>query len=108
MWKRFLETLSQSDPGEIARSFASADRRIRDMGISYRVHGEANERAWPLEHLPLIIGQDEWRDIAAGVEQRARLMEAILADVYGAGPPCGAGRAAGLRLRGLLRLHPSA
>lgn len=85
VWKRFLESLSESDPTELARSFGSADRRIRDMGISYRVHGEANERAWPLEHLPLIIGQDEWREIAAGVEQRARLMEAILADVYGPG-----------------------
>ncbi|MFN3892792.1 MAG: circularly permuted type 2 ATP-grasp protein [Beijerinckiaceae bacterium] len=83
IWKRFLESFSESDPTEIARSFASADRRIRDMGISYRVHGEANERAWPLERLPLLIGQDEWREIAAGVEQRARLMEAILADVYG-------------------------
>lgn len=84
-WKRFLDSLSESDTGEITRSFGAADRRIRDMGISYRVHGEANERAWPLEHLPLIIGQDEWRDIAAGVEQRARLMEAVLADVYGPG-----------------------
>lgn len=85
VWKRFLDSFSENDPQEIARSFASADRRIRDMGISYRVHGEASERTWPLERLPLIIGQDEWRDIAAGVEQRARLMEAILADVYGPG-----------------------
>jgi uncharacterized circularly permuted ATP-grasp superfamily protein/uncharacterized alpha-E superfamily protein len=85
IWNRFLESFSENDPGEITRSFANADRRIRDMGISYRVHGEANERAWPLERLPLLISQNEWRDIAAGVEQRARLMEAILADVYGAG-----------------------
>ncbi|MBX9759627.1 MAG: circularly permuted type 2 ATP-grasp protein [Beijerinckiaceae bacterium] len=100
VWTRFLETLSQSNRDEIARGFASADRRIRDMGISYRVHGEANERAWPLEHLPLLIGQDEWREIAAGVEQRARLMEAILADVYGPGRLAAQGALPGTAIAG--------
>ncbi len=100
VWRRFLESFSESDPNEIARSFASADRRIRDMGISYRVHGEANERAWPLEHLPLIIGQDEWREIAAGVEQRARLMEAILQDVYGPGSLAAEGALPGSAIAG--------
>lgn len=84
-WRRFLADLSQTRPDEINRSFAAADRRIRDMGISYRVHGELKERTWPLERLPLLIEQKEWRAIAAGVEQRARLMEAILADIYGPG-----------------------
>ena len=99
-WRRFLESFSESVPQEVARSFASADRRIRDMGISYRVHGEANERAWPLERLPLIIGQDEWREIAAGVEQRARLMEAILADVYGPGALAAEGALPGSAIAG--------
>jgi uncharacterized circularly permuted ATP-grasp superfamily protein/uncharacterized alpha-E superfamily protein len=84
-WLDFLEALAELSAEEIARRFASADRHIRDMGISYRVYGETGERSWPLSHLPLLISDEEWREIAAGVEQRANLLEAVLADVYGEG-----------------------
>ena len=84
-WRKFMAGLSRIEPDEMAQRFAGADRRIREMGISYRVPGEAAERTWPLERLPLVISDDDWREISAGVEQRARLAEAFLGDVYGAG-----------------------
>ena len=84
-WRRFMAGLSRIEPDEMAHRFAGADRRIREMGISYRVHGEANERSWPLERLPLVVSEEDWREISAGVEQRARLSEAFLRDVYGPG-----------------------
>ena len=68
---------------EIDRRFATADRHIRDTGVSYRAYGDTSERAWPLSHLPLLIEAAEWREIAAGVTQRAQLLEAVLADIYG-------------------------
>src|SRR6516225_8672729 len=82
-WLHFLQALAELDAAEIERRFASADRHIRDMGISYRVYGETGERSWPLSHLPLLISEAEWQEIAAGIEQRARLLEAVLADIYG-------------------------
>ena len=81
-WRNFLE-LIDSDDSE--RSLAAADRRIRDIGVSYRVHGEARERAWPMSRLPLLIEEGDWKEIVAGVAQRASVIEALLADVYGAG-----------------------
>jgi uncharacterized circularly permuted ATP-grasp superfamily protein/uncharacterized alpha-E superfamily protein len=80
-WRNFIE---QVDAGDSERSFAAADRRIRDVGVSYRVHGEAGERAWPMSRLPLLIEEGDWKEIVAGVTQRAALVEALLADVYGA------------------------
>jgi uncharacterized circularly permuted ATP-grasp superfamily protein/uncharacterized alpha-E superfamily protein len=80
-WRNFIE---QVDAGDSERSFAAADRRIRDVGVSYRVHGEAGERAWPMSRLPLLIEESDWKEIVAGVTQRAALVEALLADVYGA------------------------
>lgn len=80
-WRNFIE---QVDAGDSERSFAAADRRIRDVGVSYRVHGETGERAWPMSRLPLLIEESDWKDIVAGVTQRAALIEALLADVYGA------------------------
>jgi uncharacterized circularly permuted ATP-grasp superfamily protein len=40
-WTRLLGALAALSPTEIEQRFAAADRRIRDMGVSYRVHGEA-------------------------------------------------------------------
>jgi uncharacterized circularly permuted ATP-grasp superfamily protein/uncharacterized alpha-E superfamily protein len=81
-WRNFIEMID-SDDNE--RSLAAADRRIRDIGVSYRVHGEAGERAWPMSRLPLLIEESDWKEIVAGVSQRACVIEALLADVYGAG-----------------------
>jgi len=82
-WSTFLATLARIDDEQVGRRFAAADRHIRELGISYRVYGETNDRSWPLAHMPLLIPEREWREIAAGVTQRAELMDRILADVYG-------------------------
>jgi uncharacterized circularly permuted ATP-grasp superfamily protein/uncharacterized alpha-E superfamily protein len=84
-WLEFLGDLAEYPEGEIRSRFSLATRHIRDSGVSHRVYGEENERSWPLSPVPLIIGAGEWAAIAAGVEQRARLMEALLADIYGPG-----------------------
>jgi uncharacterized circularly permuted ATP-grasp superfamily protein len=55
------------------------------MGLTFRMAGEEAERDWPLTAMPLLIGGEEWATIEAGVIQRAHLLEAVLADVYGAG-----------------------
>ena len=84
-WLCFLGDVAEYPEEEFASRFSVATRHIRDTGVSYRIYGEENERSWPLNPLPLILGEKEWTQIAAGVEQRANLMEAILRDVYGDG-----------------------
>lgn len=84
-WATLLDTLAGLGRDDIDDRFAAAGRRIRDMGISYRVHGETKERTWPLSRLPLLLPQSEWREIAAGVAQRAELLDLVLRDVYGEG-----------------------
>ena len=79
-WLNFLRQLSADE-----QSLAAVDRHLQDIGVSYRVHGEARERTWPMSRLPLLIEDEEWNAIAAGVTQRARVIEAMLADVYGEG-----------------------
>ena len=84
-WLTFIARLVELGPDEMRRRFASADRHIRDTGASYRAYGDVNEKSWPIGHLPLLIEADEWRKIAAGVVQRAELLEALLKDIYGQG-----------------------
>ena len=84
-WLAFIRRLIELGPEEIERRFATADRYIRDSGVSYRAYGDAAEKSWPIGHLPLLIDAEDWRSIATGVIQRADLIETVLRDVYGEG-----------------------
>jgi uncharacterized circularly permuted ATP-grasp superfamily protein/uncharacterized alpha-E superfamily protein len=84
-WRALLDMLAALGPEEINRRFAAADRYLRSSGVFYRVYEDAAgiERPWPLSHVPLILDPTEWRGLAAGLVQRAELLEAVLADAYG-------------------------
>ncbi len=84
-WQPFLSMLARLGPDEINRRFSAADRHLRDSGVFYRVYEDpaGATRPWPLSHVPLIIEPTEWQALNAGLIQRAELMEAILADLYG-------------------------
>jgi uncharacterized circularly permuted ATP-grasp superfamily protein len=85
VWTRFFDAFSALAPGEIERRFGSADRHLREAGVSYRAPGETSDRIWPLSHLPLLIDDAEWRQLSAGIVQRAELIELVLSDLYGEG-----------------------
>ncbi len=82
-WPRLLDRLGGLTEPEIMARFVAAERHIRDAGISFRIAGDQREHPWPLGCLPLVIEGSEWAALSAGIVQRAELMEAILADVYG-------------------------
>ncbi len=82
-WLRALGDFAEYPDEEFESRFTLATRHIRDTGVSFRIYGEENERSWPLNPLPLILSEEEWSQIARGVEQRARLMEALMQDIYG-------------------------
>ncbi|WP_261971256.1 circularly permuted type 2 ATP-grasp protein [Prosthecodimorpha staleyi] len=84
-WLPLLNLLAGLGPNEVRRRFALADRHLADAGVVYRVYGDETgaERPWPLSHLPLVLAEADWSALAAGIVQRAELLEAILADLYG-------------------------
>ena len=84
-WKKFVAALEDVGPEELKERFTRADQYLRDAGVYYRVYDRAgaNEREWPLAHVPLLVDETEWAGISAGLTQRAELFEAISADIYG-------------------------
>ncbi len=84
-WERLLETLAQREPREVAESFSQLEREIRENGVTYNVYADPQgaDRPWEVDPLPHLIPADEWREIEAGIEQRADLLNRILADLYG-------------------------
>ncbi|PZQ46129.1 MAG: hypothetical protein DI556_21095 [Rhodovulum sulfidophilum] len=86
VWGQFLGHLAAMGPEDLAGRFARGDQYLRDAGVFFRQYGEDNstERAWPLSHVPVLIEESEWNTIADGLIQRADLLEAVVADLYGA------------------------
>src|SRR3982075_3392072 len=85
VWTRFFEAFATLAPADIERRFGSADRHLREAGVTYRAPGETADRLSPLSHLPLLIDEAEWQQLTAGIVQRAQLLELVLSDLYGEG-----------------------
>jgi uncharacterized circularly permuted ATP-grasp superfamily protein len=85
VWADFIDALESLGPEELTKRFARADQYLRDAGVYYRVYDNvgANEREWPLSHIPFLIDDTEWSTISAGLIQRADLYESIVGDIYG-------------------------
>ncbi len=85
VWLPFIEHLSSASPESLTMNFARGDQYLRDAGVYFRHYGQkgALDRAWPLSHMPVILHEDEWQQIATGLTQRADLLENIVADLYG-------------------------
>src|SRR5712675_2410297 len=84
-WTRFFDAFAAMAPADVEKRFASADRHLREAGVTYRAPGETADRLWPLSHLPLIIDETDWQQLSAGIAQRAQLLEMVLRDLYGEG-----------------------
>ena len=87
VWAPFLAHLGGLDPEALRQRFARGEQYLRDQGVFLRQYGAAGstERAWPLSPLPVMIGEGEWAALAEGLRQRAELLEAVVADLYGPG-----------------------
>jgi uncharacterized circularly permuted ATP-grasp superfamily protein/uncharacterized alpha-E superfamily protein len=84
-WREFFGHLGPGGYGDLARRRATIERQVREDGITYNVYSEdgLSERPWSLDLLPFLINSEDWTRLEAGIAQRARLMSAIMRDVYG-------------------------
>lgn len=84
-WQGFVQGLNKLGLDELTRRWDLGRRLIRDNGVTYNVYGDPQgmDRPWRLDPVPLVISAEEWAGLGAGIEQRAALLEAVLADLYG-------------------------
>ncbi|MBO9714697.1 circularly permuted type 2 ATP-grasp protein [Sphingomonas sp.] len=83
-WNTVFEELAGLSGDSLGHARERAQRHAEDIGTGFRIAGEeGEERPWPLSPVPLLIADAEWKTIAAGIAQRAEVMEALLADLYG-------------------------
>jgi uncharacterized circularly permuted ATP-grasp superfamily protein/uncharacterized alpha-E superfamily protein len=84
-WQTFLQSLKELGLPQLTQRWGEARHLIRENGVTYNVYGDPRglERPWQLDPIPLLIAPAEADALAAGLVQRGRLLEAILADLYG-------------------------
>ncbi len=82
-WAAMFEELATVASDDLGHARDRVQRHAVDIGTGFRIADEPDERPWPVSPVPLLIESDEWAGIARGVVQRADLLEAIVADLYG-------------------------
>ena len=84
-WQQISPHILSWSADERADLAANAARLIDDLGSTFNFYSDvgSNCRPWTLDPIPLAIAFQEWSKVAAGLEQRTRLLDAILLDLYG-------------------------
>jgi uncharacterized circularly permuted ATP-grasp superfamily protein/uncharacterized alpha-E superfamily protein len=84
-WQPFLKALDDLGPEEVTRRWQDARQLIRENGVTYNVQGDPGNRERPvtLDPIPLVLSAEDHESLQVGLVQRARLLELVLADLYG-------------------------
>jgi len=84
-WRGFVDGLESMSPDGLESRLRKADRLLRENGLTYSITtaAEGAERPWELDFVPMVLPSAEWAHLETGLIQRARLLNAILTDLYG-------------------------
>lgn len=84
-WATVMNRLRTFSPEEIARRQQELSHQLRANGIAYSAASlnQVETRPWPLDLIPQVIEPGDWQRLRDGLDQRARLKKALLADLYG-------------------------
>lgn len=81
----FINALNRLGTEELASRWEVTQRVMHENGFAYTGHvqPQGKARPWELDALPILIPQAEWESVAAGLQQRALLLNLVLQDLYG-------------------------
>jgi uncharacterized circularly permuted ATP-grasp superfamily protein/uncharacterized alpha-E superfamily protein len=84
-WRKFITALEELSHDDQAQRAERLNRRVREMGIAHDIFADPSQpgKRWDVDLVPLIFSGEQWRALEAALIQRARLMNAIVADTYG-------------------------
>ena len=84
-WNALRQTLTDLSAEELAAIQERVTRSFSNEGITFTVYGddEADERIIPIDCVPRLIAEAEWRGLEAGLTQRLKALNLFLQDVYG-------------------------
>lgn len=81
-WQGILSVI-RALPGGLGERVESARRQLEQSGATVNLLDDRGAPRWAFDPLPFVIAPDEWSALEAGLIQRAHLLDAVLADIYG-------------------------
>lgn len=84
-WQPVLRILDEIGGENLARREELARRIVEEHGVTYNVYSDPRgpHRLLELDPIPFVVGPADWARIEEGIAQRGRLLELVLADLYG-------------------------
>src|ERR1700754_3183662 len=82
-WREMMALVWAMPPEMLREKQARAATHLAGADNFMADFGGTTQTVWSIDILPIIIPEPEWKVIAAGLGQRARLLNMILADIYG-------------------------
>lgn len=84
-WRQVLARVDAFPELERQARQREIEHLLRANGAAYSplVGAEATTRPWQLDLVPMVIESEDWQRLRDGLLQRARLKQALLADIYG-------------------------
>lgn len=84
-WRELLEEFAALGEQGLAERADEVQRLLYENGVTFNVHDDMRGRlrTWRVDPLPLVIPTAQWAELEAGLTQRSRLLDALLADIYG-------------------------
>ena len=83
--RAFYTSLDELGADEFKRRWDQAQHLRHENSIAFSAYGDPQDRPrpWDLDPLPLILPESEWQVVSEAMEQRARLVNLVLADLFG-------------------------
>jgi uncharacterized circularly permuted ATP-grasp superfamily protein/uncharacterized alpha-E superfamily protein len=84
-WQALMASIEALGQDELATRVENSRRILREHGVSCFSSDGGREREvlWELDCIPFMVAAEEWRELEAGLVQRARLLNLILVDLFG-------------------------
>jgi uncharacterized circularly permuted ATP-grasp superfamily protein/uncharacterized alpha-E superfamily protein len=84
-WEKLLTNFSKLGIDELNKRQDDLNWLLAENGVTYNVYNDPNglNRPWNLNIIPFVIDQKEWKNIEKGLQQRAKVLDLVLKDIYG-------------------------
>ena len=84
-WERLALAAHRASRAALTRRAQTIRRAVEQHGVTYNIYGDPQgaDRPWEVDVLPFVIGKEEWHFLANAIEQRARVLNRVMADLYG-------------------------
>ena len=85
-WRELYDAIERAGSEELKLKQNDIDWHLEDNGVTYNLydsHDGNTKRKWSLDPIPFVLAEAEWQEITKGLQQRAKLLNLVLKDLYG-------------------------